>query len=84
MSEPDDTNSLEDKIFKLLEFSDDSKDGAENVIPYSTTDYLGLVDWSGRVIAEGKKGFIPGQLPRTLTRLNMRPEQYMVYVRKPK
>ena len=82
--EPDDTNSLEDTIIKLLGFSDDSKDSAENAIPYSTTDYLDLVDWSGRAIVEGKKGFISEQLPPILQRLNMQPEQYLAYVRKPK
>ena len=61
-----------------------SKDSAENTIPYSTTDYLELVDWSGRAIVEGKKGFIPEQLPPILQRLNMRQEQYLAYVRKPK
>ena len=82
--ETDDTTSLDATIVKLLEFSDDSKDSAENTIPYSTTDYLELVDWSGRAIVEGKKGFIPEQLPPILQRLNMRPEQYLAYVRKPK
>ena len=82
--EPDDTNSLEDTIIKLLEFSDDSKDSAENAIPYFTTDYLELVDWSGRAIVEGKKGLISEQLPPILQRLNMQPEQYLAYVRKPK
>ena len=71
-------------IVKLLDFSDESKDSVENTIPYSTTDYLELVDWSGRAIVEGKKGFIPEQLPPILQRLNMRPEQYLAYVRKPK
>ena len=42
--EPDGTTSLDATIVKLLEFSDDSKDSAENAIPYSTTDYLELVD----------------------------------------
>ena len=83
---PETTNtaSLDATIVKLLEFSDDIKDSAENTIPYSTTDYLELVDWSGRAIVEGKKGFIPEQLPPILRRLNMRPEQYLAYVRKPK
>ena len=75
---------MDDTIIKLLEFSDDSKDRAENAIPYSTADYLELVDWSGRAIVEGKKGFIPDQLPPILQRLNMRPEQYLAYVQKPK
>ena len=82
--ETENTNSLDATIVKLLEFSDDSQESTENTIPYSTTDYLELVDWSGRVIVEGKKGFIPEQLPPILQRLNMRPEQYLAYVRKPK
>ena len=80
----DDTTSLAAAIVNLLEFRDDSKDSTENSIPYYTTDYLELVDWSGRAIVEGKKGFIPEQLPPILQRLNMRPEQYLAYVRKPK
>jgi len=79
-----DATSLDATIVELLEFSDDSKEGTENAIPYSITDYLELVDWSGRAIVEGKKGFIPEQLPPILQRLNMRPEQYLAYVRKPK
>ena len=82
--EPDDTNSLDATIVKLLEFSEDSQDNIEKTIPYSTTDYLELVDWSGRAIVEGKKEFIPEQLPPILQRLNMRPEEYLAYVRKPK
>ena len=82
--ERDDTTSLDATIIKLLAFSDDNNDNAENTIPYSTTDYLELVDWSGRAIVEGKKGCIPEQLPPILQRLNMRPEQYLAYVRKPK
>ncbi|MEX2498830.1 MAG: hypothetical protein WD397_08135 [Wenzhouxiangellaceae bacterium] len=80
----DHTTSLDTTIVKLLEIDDDSKDNAENTIPYSTSDYLERVDWSGHAIVEGKKGFIPAQLPPIMQRLNMRPEQYLAYVRKPK
>ena len=82
--ERDDTTSLDATIIKLLAFSDDNNDNAKNTIPYSITDYLELVDWSGRAIIEGKKGSVPEQLPLILQRLNMRPEQYLAYVRKPK
>ena len=61
-----------------------AKIAPKTAIPYSTTDYLELVDWSGRAIVEGKKGFIPEQLPPILQRLKMQPEQYLAYVRKPK
>jgi len=76
--------NLNETIGNLLEFSDDSDQSAEKAIPYSTTDYLELVDWSGRAIVEGKKGSIPEHLPPILQRLNMRPEQYLNYIRKPK
>ena len=75
---------MDDTNIKLLEFRDDCKDIAENSISYSTTDYLKLVDWSGRAIVEGKKGFIQEHLPPILQRSNMRPGQYLAYVRKPK
>ncbi|MBS3745244.1 MAG: transposase [Wenzhouxiangellaceae bacterium] len=75
---------LSGEIIRLLEFQDDSSESPEDGIPYSTPDYLELVDWSGRAIAEAKKGAIPERLPPILKRLNMRPEQYLAYIRKPK
>jgi len=79
-----DKTSLDATIVKLLGFSDDSGEAAANEMPYSTTDYLELVDWSGRAIIEGKKGSIPDHLPPILQRLKLDPEQYLVYVKKPK
>lgn len=83
-SVPKNTESLESTIVQLLGFRDDGGKGDEKAIPYSTTDYLELVDWSGRAIVEGKKGAIPDYLPPILHRLNMRPEQYLAYIREPK
>lgn len=76
--------SLDTSIVKLLRFSDDSKEEIEGTIPYSTADYLELVDWSGRAIIEGKKGFIPDHLPPILQRLKLDPAQYLAYVKKPR
>lgn len=64
-------------------FRDDSDRTSENAIPHSTVDYLELVDWSGRTIIDGKKGAIPKHIPPILQRLQMRPEQYLAYIRKP-
>jgi REP element-mobilizing transposase RayT len=53
----------------LRPFSDDNK--CKQSIPVSLRDYLSLVDWSGRAIRAGKRGFIDaGQLP-ILKRLNI-------------
>lgn len=79
-----DKADLSNDIVKLLGFRDDTNRNWEDAIPSSTADYLELVDWSGRAIVEGKKGSIPDHLPPILSRLNMRPEQYLAYIKKPK
>jgi len=76
--------SLDATIVKLLGFGDDSEESTENAIPYSTTDYLELVDWSSRAIIEGKKGSIPEAMPPILQRLKLDPAQYLAYVKKPR
>jgi len=67
-----------------LGFSENRKEGDENAISYSTIDYLELVDWSGRAIIEGKKGFVPAHPPPILQRLKLDPAQYLNYVKKPR
>jgi len=81
---PSDSAPLDETIVRLLGFSDDGANGDKTTIPYSTTDYLALVDWSGRAIIEGKSGSIPGHLPPILQRLKINPEQYLAYIRKPR
>ena len=46
-------------------------------IPFAFDDYLELVDTTGRVIREGKKGYIPGETPQILERLNIDPEPFI-------
>ena len=46
-------------------------------IPFAFDDYLELVDATGRVIREDKKGYIPGETPRILERLNIDPQQFI-------
>jgi len=43
----------------------------ENDIPYNLTDYLDLVDSTGRSILANKKGFMPEDLPPILNRLGL-------------
>jgi REP element-mobilizing transposase RayT len=40
-------------------------------IPFQLTDYLELVDWTGRILREDKRGAIPDYLPAILQRLNI-------------
>ncbi|AGA33924.1 Transposase-like protein [Thioalkalivibrio nitratireducens DSM 14787] len=46
-------------------------------VPFALEDYLELVDGTGRVIREDKRGFIPGETPAILERLNIDPEQFI-------
>ena len=39
-------------------------------IPFAFDDYLELVDSTGRVIREDKRGYIPGETPRILEPAN--------------
>jgi hypothetical protein len=40
-------------------------------LPFRLTDYLDLVDWSGRILRDDKKGAVPEELPAILQRLQM-------------
>jgi len=46
-------------------------------IPFAFDDYLELVDATGRVIRENKRGYIPGETPQILERLQIDPEQFI-------
>jgi hypothetical protein len=41
-----------------------------------TIDYLELVDWSGRLVREGKRGVISSDAPSILSRLGLREQQW--------
>jgi REP element-mobilizing transposase RayT len=58
-------------------FSDQSHNN-KATIPYAARDYLQLVDWSGRSIREGKRGYIDAKLPPILSRLNIDPESWQL------
>jgi putative transposase len=63
----------------LRAFCDQSDDVG---IPFSLTDYLELVDWAGREIKHGKKGFIAETQPPILMRLNMSSAPVLDYLRR--
>jgi REP element-mobilizing transposase RayT len=54
----------------LLAFADRSAD-EQPAIPCRTLDYVELVDWTGRVIRDDKRGGIDRKLPSILQRLNI-------------
>jgi hypothetical protein len=61
----------------LRRFVDEEK-ASESAIPYTLRDYLLLVDWSGRSIRAGKRGFIAADAPPILKRLSIDAEAWEV------
>jgi len=61
----------------LLPFRDAATD-RRCAIPFSFEDYLELVDWTGRVRREDKRGFIDQQLPTIMQRLNIDAEVWQL------
>ena len=46
-------------------------------LPFALDDYLELVDWTGRIIRQDKRGSIPDNYPPILTRLKQHPESWL-------
>ena len=46
-------------------------------IPFALSDYLALVDWSGRIIREDKKGHITEHLQDILQQLDIDPRNWV-------
>lgn len=66
----------------LLPFSGPEHRDAPDGLPFQFENYLDLVDWSGRVVREDKKGAIPEDLPPILERLNIDPEAWIKTIRR--
>jgi hypothetical protein len=55
----------------LLHFDGAVTHEVQTGIPFSWDDYLVLVDWTGRVVRDDKRGVINDRLPPILERLNI-------------
>ena len=55
----------------------DANEQETNGIPFSLLDYIELVDWSGRIIREDKRGIILSQHSRLLTTLGLDDETWL-------
>ena len=64
----------------LKSFHEPDKTVTQPGIPFAFQDYLMLLDWTGRVIRDDKRGAIDGSLPPILQRLNIEPEQWLRYM----
>lgn len=61
----------------LFPFIGNPKASMPEGIPFLLQDYLELVDWSGRILRDDKRGTIPRQLPPILDRLQIDPQHWL-------
>ena len=83
--EQSDYTSIQERILHpensaLRPFAEHADDDAG--IPFSLKNYLELVDWAGREIRFGKKGFISEQQPPILNRLGIDAAPILDYLRR--
>ena len=64
-------NHLDQQSNGLLPFAGNPRNAMPKGLPFCLNDYLELVDWSGRIMREDKKGQIPAHLPDILQRLKL-------------
>ena len=61
----------------LMPFVGYPRENMPKGLPFRLTDYLELVDWSGRILREDKRGVISGYIPPVLQRLNIEPKHWL-------
>ena len=65
---------------KLMRFDGSSHTNIHTALPFTRQDYFELVDTTGRAIREGKKGFIPKDIPPILERLTINPDHWIHHI----
>ena len=66
------------KMAELMPFSGNQKQSDKpECLPFLLTDYLELVDWTGRAIRDDKRGHVSAHLPPLLTRLGFSQKNWL-------
>jgi hypothetical protein len=61
----------------LLPFVGNPREEMPKGLPFRLADYLELVDWTGRILRDDKRGAIDGNLPPILKRLQVDPKHWL-------
>ena len=64
-------NHPNQQVKSLYAFAGNPRQDMPEGLPFCLTDYLELVDWTGRIIREDNKGHISKNIPPILERLNI-------------
>ena len=70
-------NHLHQQPKGLMPFAGYPRQDSPKGLPFRLTDYLELVDWTGRILREDKRGAIDDNLPPILERLNIKPKHWL-------
>jgi len=65
---------------QLMPFSGSSKTDIHVALPFTREDYFDLVDVTGRVIRDDKRGFIPSEIPPIIQRFGINPDKWLEHV----
>ncbi|PIE43860.1 MAG: transposase [Gammaproteobacteria bacterium] len=70
-------NAPEEQPRWLIPFVGNSANDTPKGLPFRLTDYIDLVDWTGRCIRTDKRGSISQPLPTVLERLQIEPRHWL-------
>jgi hypothetical protein len=69
-------NELLQQASGLHPFADNPRSDMPNGLPFRLTDYLELVDWTGRILRDDKRGAISESTPKILQQLSVDPKHW--------
>ena len=61
----------------LAQFVGNPREPMPQGLPFQLTDYIALVDWTGRAIRADKRGYIPVELPPIIDRIGISPDHWL-------
>ena len=61
----------------LMRFDGSAHTDIHCALPFTKADYFNLVEETGRVIREDKRGFIPSEVPPIISRLGINPDDWI-------
>lgn len=70
-------NHPQQQVSTLRLFAGNPRSNMADGIPFRLTDYLELLDWTGKIIRADKRGHIPVYLPPLLERLQIDPKHWL-------
>ena len=66
-----DLNAVRQQSQNLLPFAGNPRLHMPDGLPFKYTDYLELIEWTGRILRDDKKGAIPATTADILSRMNI-------------